>query len=197
MNLYWTSFSLHVWILSTNTSSGSIPDIGENSKRLPRKQPNITPSTLWFDNVYETWVVCMQIIIGGGITLPMADSRYAPSQWETALLCNDVSHWLGASLESALLLHHMVCTSLKTERYKVGIESTTSFTCVSINTLRLRRNGRHFVDGIFKCILLNENVWISHGTNFTREPSSWLCRIRAFLFSIWKDFSYIRYVKNR
>ena len=31
-----------------------------------------------------------------------ADSRFTPSQWETALLCNDVSHWLGASLESAL-----------------------------------------------------------------------------------------------
>ena len=31
-----------------------------------------------------------------------ADSRFAPSQWETALLCNDVSHWLNASLESAL-----------------------------------------------------------------------------------------------
>ena len=30
-----------------------------------------------------------------------ADSRFAPSQWETALLCNDVSHWLGASIESA------------------------------------------------------------------------------------------------
>ena len=30
-----------------------------------------------------------------------ADSRFAPSQWETALLCNGVSHWLGASLESA------------------------------------------------------------------------------------------------
>ena len=27
---------------------------------------------------------------------------FAPSQWETALLCNDVSHWLDASLESAL-----------------------------------------------------------------------------------------------
>ena len=25
-----------------------------------------------------------------------ADSRFAPSQWETALLCKDVSHWLGA-----------------------------------------------------------------------------------------------------
>ena len=33
-----------------------------------------------------------------------AASRFAPSQWETALLCNDVSHWLGASLESALCL---------------------------------------------------------------------------------------------
>ena len=31
-----------------------------------------------------------------------ADSRLVHSQWETALLCNDVSHWLGASLDSAL-----------------------------------------------------------------------------------------------
>ena len=35
--------------------------------------------------------------------LNKADSRFAPSQWETALLCNDVSHWLGTNLESALL----------------------------------------------------------------------------------------------
>ena len=31
-----------------------------------------------------------------------ADSRFAPSKWETALLCNDVSHLLGTSLESTL-----------------------------------------------------------------------------------------------
>ena len=31
-----------------------------------------------------------------------ADFRFAPSQLETPLLCNDVSHWLGESLESAL-----------------------------------------------------------------------------------------------
>ena len=30
-----------------------------------------------------------------------ADSKFVPSQWETALLCNNISHWLGASLESA------------------------------------------------------------------------------------------------
>ena len=29
------------------------------------------------------------------------------------------------------------------------------------NTLRPRQNGRHFADDIFKCIFLNENIWIS------------------------------------
>ena len=32
------------------------------------------------------------------------DSRLAPSQWETSLQSNGVSHWLGANLESALWL---------------------------------------------------------------------------------------------
>ena len=30
----------------------------------------------------------------------------------------------------------------------------------AFNTLRPRQNGRHFADDIFKCIFLNENVWI-------------------------------------
>ena len=30
-----------------------------------------------------------------------------------------------------------------------------------INTLRPRQDGRHFPDDIFKCIFLNEDVWIS------------------------------------
>ena len=33
-----------------------------------------------------------------------ADSRFAPNQCETTLLCNDVSHWLGANLDSTLYL---------------------------------------------------------------------------------------------
>ena len=37
------------------------------------------------------------------------DSMFAPSQWETALLCNDDSHWLGVSLESALILYIERC----------------------------------------------------------------------------------------
>ena len=30
------------------------------------------------------------------------ESRFAPSQWKTVLLCNCVTHWLGASLASAV-----------------------------------------------------------------------------------------------
>ena len=36
-------------------------------------------------------------------TLFRADSRLVPSQWGMVLLCNTISHWLGASLESVLL----------------------------------------------------------------------------------------------
>ena len=39
-----------------------------------------------------------------------ADSRFVPSQWETTLLCNNVSHWLSASLESTL--HAVMCGNL-------------------------------------------------------------------------------------
>ena len=34
-------------------------------------------------------------------------------------------------------------------------------TVSKFNTLRLRQNGRYFADDTFKCIFLNENVWIS------------------------------------
>ena len=40
-----------------------------------------------------------------------AGHRFVPSQWERALLCNNISHWLGANLESDLLLY--TCGELK------------------------------------------------------------------------------------
>ena len=33
-----------------------------------------------------------------------ADSRFAPSKWETALLCNNVYYWLCVNLDSALVM---------------------------------------------------------------------------------------------
>ena len=47
-------------------------------------------AVIWKVQPFQRWICCR------------ADSRFAPSQWETSLLCNAVSHWLGANLESAL-----------------------------------------------------------------------------------------------
>ena len=39
-----------------------------------------------------------------------------------------------------------------------------------VNTLRLRQNGRHFLDDIFKCISLNENFWILNKISLKYVP---------------------------
>ena len=60
----------------------------------------------WGNRLRVTQYINLGVLIGTrGASENMncrADSRFAPSQWETSLLCNDVSHWLGASLESVL-----------------------------------------------------------------------------------------------
>ena len=86
-------------------------------------------------------IMCYRAAISGhkrgGLYLILnlrADSRFAPSQWETTLLCNDVSHWLGTNLESALNLY--------------------------LTHFPLDKVAVHFTDNIFKCIFLNEKVQI-------------------------------------
>ena len=44
--------------------------------------------------------------------------------------------------------------------YKFWLQLCWGFLWGIINTLRLRQNGRHFADDIFKYIFSNENVWI-------------------------------------
>ena len=60
----------------------------------------------------RTWLTSMKFHTPYWVPEPpqdiRADSRFVPCQWETALLCNDVSHWLGASLESTLR-HSGIC----------------------------------------------------------------------------------------
>ena len=48
-----------------------------------------------------------------------ADSRFAPSQWETVLLCNAGFHWLGANLESALAY---ICAVMMPQCAKASVE---------------------------------------------------------------------------
>ena len=54
----------------------------------------------------------------------------------------------------------------------------------SFNTLKPRQNGRPFADDIFKCILLNENVWTSLKISLKFVPNVWINNIPA-LVQIW------------
>ena len=53
-----------------------------------------------------------------------ADYRFVPSQCESALLYNEVSHWLGASLESSLIDDWVV--------YKILISQINVFTLFTV-----------------------------------------------------------------
>ena len=60
---------------------------------------------------YDLTVICLpfrwnDVTFGG-----RADSRFAPSQWETSLQSNAASHWPGANLELALQYHSCWCSS--------------------------------------------------------------------------------------
>ena len=49
------------------------------------------------------------------------------------------------------------------------------------NSLRPRWNGRHFPDGIFKCIFLNETVWISPKITLKFVPNVQINHIPALV----------------
>ena len=51
----------------------------------------------------------------------------------------------------------------------------------SLNTLRPRPNGRHFPDDIFKCIFLNENVWILINISLKFVPKGLINNIPALV----------------
>ena len=56
-----------------------------------------------------------------------ADSRFAQSQWETAFLGNDVSHWLGASPELVLKLVPISCSVAS-----LGLGQSYDYPCAQI-----------------------------------------------------------------
>ena len=80
-----------------------------------------------------------------GGSIYRADSRLAPSQWETSLQSNAVSRHLSLAGPKP-----RISPDLSLFPYKI----------MTINRLRPKQNGRHFTDDIFKCIFLKENVWI-------------------------------------
>ena len=84
----------------------------------------------------HTYYIISNVFIQFAQCTYRTDYRFTPSQWETALLCNDVSHWLSASLESALYIHIYIYTHRTLSPFLFIL--TTNPTC-NTETERLQR----------------------------------------------------------
>ena len=84
-----------------------------------------------------------------------ADSRFAHSQWETALLCNDVSHWLGANLDSVQYIVTRI-VHIFTNTYNISI--TRLCKCIS---------------PVSQCLILPYSILFSHFHKIGRSSCYW------------------------
>ena len=89
------------------TKNASEKIVSEMAAILSRGGELIVPQTMDLNScINHHWVMRHShqpyYIYGRFWSVIRADSRFAPSQWETPLQSNAVSHWLSASLESAL-----------------------------------------------------------------------------------------------
>ena len=103
-----------------------------------------------------------------------ADSRFAPCQWETVLLSNDVSHWLGSSLESVLNMWMVLVNA--------GFRWTN--VDLSIRSWPKEYVTVHFYDSALDIdlgpLLL---TWI----NFIPSMDKWF---HLFFFKVWDEITY-------
>ena len=66
-----------------------------------------------------------------------------------------------------------------------------------INTLRPRQNGRCFADDVFKCIFLNENVWIALKITLQFVPKVPINNIPALVqISAWRRWGASHYLNQ-
>ena len=153
-----------------------------------------------------------------------ADSRLAPSQWQTSLQSNAVSHWLDANLESALLYWSRLLTNADYWHWMMapwpGTTFPTSYLChtkcgplgnelIKTNHLYLKWNvtSHHLI------ICINPRQALPHHTALVRwyctTISDWTRRqiIKTILFFIitmifiwlldkWKTINSI-FLKNK
>ena len=113
-----------------------------------------------------------------------ADSRFAPSQWEMALLCNDVSHLLGASLESTLSIpschsayslfddNNMIYVLFNVMPMILGFDKSIwcSLMCWWVIRLgHLQPSCQHMVFSIIVIHILEFNMMVEKITSVTRK----------------------------
>ena len=117
------------------------------SKRGHSRQLLCRASCNLWDTVYEEYF------------LP----NIATQRTKIAVLHVMIYGWVNARKSNSIANDWSYIFLALTHRYVLAFHESREFLFWinnTINTLRQRQNGRHFADDIFKCMFLNENVWI-------------------------------------
>ena len=81
------------WLAREEVYAQAHPIDTKDAQNCPTNRAQLTPIILQYTELYRYDY--------------RADSRFAPSQWETSLQGNAISHWLDTNLESALDYVHL------------------------------------------------------------------------------------------
>ena len=82
--------------------------------------------------------------------------------YELVLIYRQSATWIFLGIHLSAFWQEIFSTSMTEICFKIShLSWPAHFPCEWVNSLRPRQNGRHFTDDVFKCIFLNENVWIS------------------------------------
>ena len=82
--------------------------LGLKLNLISKRRPRTSGTIMLTSDSLSVAVYFLTVKTGGCFNIKMpsyqhrADSSFVPSQWQMALLCNAISHWLDAYLESTL-----------------------------------------------------------------------------------------------
>ena len=122
-----------------------------------------------------------------------ADSKFASSQWETALLGNDVSHWLGANLKSALQIYNPMTISYALNHASLSGNENTLFDFMKPQRRTLNLVGsvlNLFVeDSCFDfCTYFDTNYFICHRNAPFTNRNRYTEILKYNMYHNWKWF---------
>ena len=169
---------MSMWELNSHGIALRIMDYGQLVPKTTRTQDNSYPRQL-VPRTTRTQLSWGRVVLGTsclGYELSgsphngyhITNQLFSTKVYNSSLFLRSKDHWQHPLRTIPGELNHMI------------------WAFFPLNTLRPRQNGRHIADDMSKCILMNENVWITIKNSLKFVPKGPINNIPA-LVQIWTN----------